>query len=84
MPTRTTILLDPASRHAAKTLAARLDVSPSEVIRRALVHYRNHVAGTPADARRRRLAALDRLVALFEGHDAKAEVRRLKEEDRHW
>jgi hypothetical protein len=80
--TRTTILLDEASRRAAKTLAARLNVSPSEAVRRALVHYRDSVLGVPMETRRRRLAALDRLIDLFEGHDAAAEVQRLKQEDR--
>ena len=84
MPTRTTILLDDASRRAAKTLAAKLDVSPSEAIRRALVHYRDHVAGVPVHARRRRVAALEQLTRLFRGHDAAAEVRRIKQEDRHF
>lgn len=84
MAVRTTILLDETSRKAAKTLAARLDVSPSEAIRRALVYYRDDVIGVPPEDRRRRLASLDRLCGLFEGHDAAAEVRRLKAEDRHW
>ena len=84
MQTRTTILLDEPSRKAAKVLAARLDVSPSEVIRRALVHYREHVLGTPVAVRRRRVAALARLTQLFEGHDASAEIRRLKREDGAW
>jgi hypothetical protein len=82
MPTRTTILLDEPSRRAAKTLAAKLDVSPSEAIRRALVHYRDHLLGVPPDARRRRSAALGRLAELFAGNDPAAEVKRLKEEDR--
>jgi hypothetical protein len=84
MSTRTTILLDESSRRAAKTLALKLDVSPSEAIRRALVHYRNHVLGIPADVRRRRVAVLDRLVDLFAENDAAREVRRLKDEDRYF
>src|SRR5947208_2438784 len=75
---RTTILLDADSRRAAKALAAQLNVSPSEAIRRALVRYRDEVLGLPSDARRRRTAALERLFGLFEGHDAEAEVRRLR------
>jgi hypothetical protein len=81
MSTRTTLLLDDASRSAAKRLAARLQVSPSEVVRRALVHYGDHVLGLPADRRRRRKQAFERLVKMFEGHDADAEIKRLKEED---
>jgi len=84
MLVRTTILLDDAARRAAKALAARLDISPSEAVRRALVHYRNQVMGVPAEERKRRTAALRKLVSLFEGHDAPAEIRRLKEEDRPW
>jgi hypothetical protein len=84
MSTRTTILLDEPSRRAAKTLALKLDVSPSEAIRRALVHYRNHVLGVPADVQRRRVVALDRLVDLFADGDAAGEVQRLKAEDRHF
>ena len=37
--------------------------------------------GKPLDARRRRVAALNRLTELFEHHDAEAEVRRIKAED---
>ncbi len=81
MPTRTTILLDADSRAAAKSLAAHLDVSPSEAIRQALIHFRNHVVGVPADVRRKRGAALERLFVLFDGNDAAAEVSRLKRED---
>jgi predicted transcriptional regulator len=84
MLTRTTIMLDDDSRRAAKELAAQLDVSASEVIRRALVHYRDGIVGVPPEARRRRMAAFERLMALFEGHDAEAEIRRLKSEDAHW
>jgi predicted transcriptional regulator len=81
MSTRTTLLLDDASRSAAKRLAARLQVSPSEVVRRAIVHYSDHVLGVSAERRRRRKRALERLAGMFEGHDADAEVRRLKDED---
>lgn len=84
MQTRTTILLDPPSRLAAKQLAARLDVTPSEVIRRALVHYRDHVVGAPAASRRRRLAALERAFELFAEVDVDAEIARMKREDANW
>lgn len=78
------MLLDEASRRTAKRLAAKLDVSPSEAIRRAIVHYGDHVLGVPADRRRRRRAALARLEVLFAGHDADAEVARLKQEDEYF
>jgi hypothetical protein len=81
MSTRTTLLLDAASRSAAKRLAAKLEVSPSEVVRRALVHYGDHVLGVPADRQRRRKKAFERLAAMFEGHDAGAEIAGLKEQD---
>lgn len=81
MQTRTTLLLDDDSRRAAKRLSAKLQVSPSEVVRRALVHYSDHVLGVSAERRRRRKKALDQLTALFEGHDADAEIERLKQED---
>lgn len=81
MSTRTTLLLDDASRAAAKRLAAKLRVSPSEVVRRALVHYSDHVVGVSAERRRRRRRAFERLALMFENHDAGAEVQRIKEED---
>lgn len=81
MQSRTTLILDDASRGAAKRLAAKLQVSPSEVLRRALVHFSDHVLGVASERRRRRRRALDRLSVLFEGNDAAAEVARLKDED---
>jgi hypothetical protein len=81
MSSRTTLILDAASRSAVKRLTAELQVSPSEVVRRALVHYGDHVLGIPAERRRRRKRALERLSVLFQGNDAIAEVARLKEED---
>jgi hypothetical protein len=84
MHNRNAVRLDEPTRLAAKTLAAKLNISPSEAVRRALVHYRDEVLGVPAEDRRRRTAALNRLFILFEGHDAAAEIRRLKEQDPHW
>lgn len=84
MHNRNTVRLDEPTRIAAKTLAAKLNISPSEAVRLALAHYRDEVLGVPAEGRRRRTAALDRLFVLFEGHDATEEIRRLKEQDRHW
>jgi repressor of nif and glnA expression len=78
---RTTVLLDEPARLAAKRLAAKLDVSPSEVIRRALVRYHDELLGNNGTTRRRRVAAARRLAVLCEGHDAESEVRRLKKED---
>jgi hypothetical protein len=84
MSTRTTLLLDAASRMAAKRLAAQLNVSPSEVVRRALVYYSDHLLGASADRRRRRTKALATLRHLFRGSDAAAEVERLKAEDEYF
>lgn len=81
---RTTILLDDNSRRAAKQVASELDVTPSEVIRRAIVAYRDQIVGISADARKRRLRSFKRAVQLFEGNDAEAEVQALKEQDRHF
>jgi hypothetical protein len=81
MQSRTTLLLDDASRRAAKRLAARLRVSPSEVVRRALVHYSDHVLGVSAERRGRRRNALKQLEVMFQGHDARGETERLKAED---
>jgi hypothetical protein len=84
MSTRTTLLLDGPSRRAAKKLAAKLDVSPSEVVRRALVHYGEHVLGVASDRRRKRQEALARLAVLFDGNDPEAEIASRKEEDEHF
>jgi hypothetical protein len=84
MHNRNTVRLDEPTRLAAKTLAAKLKITPSEAVRLALVHYRDEVLGVPAEDRRRRTAALDRLFVLFEGNDAAEEIQRLKEQDQHW
>ena len=84
MAHRTTILLDDESRRAAKQVAAALDVAPAEAIRRSIVAYRDQLVGTSADTRRRRVAALRRAIELFEGNDAEAEVRALKEQDAYF
>lgn len=84
MSTRTTLLLDGDSRRAAKRLAAKLDVSPSEVVRRALVHYGEHVLGVSSERRRKRREALARLAVLFAGNDAEAEIAARKSEDEHF
>ena len=78
---RTTIVLDPASAAAASQLSGRLQVSVSEVIRRALLDYRDKMVGVTPDFRDQRVRALHELFDLFEGHDGRAEIRRLKSED---
>lgn len=84
MAHRTTILLDDESRRAARELATALDVTPSEAVRRAVVAYRDQVVGVSADARKRRARALARAIELFDGNDAEAEIRALKEQDKHF
>lgn len=78
---RTTLLLDPEARRAARQLAQQYDCSVSEAIRRAVVRHRDTVLGVPAQAKHERLRVLKRLFDLFEGNDPKHEVRRLKTED---
>jgi len=84
MARRTTILLDNKSRRAAKQLAGALDVSVSEAVRRAIVAYRDQVVGASVDARRRRVRAFQHAIELFEGNDAEAEVRALKQQDKYF
>jgi hypothetical protein len=81
MAQRTTILLDDETREAARQLAAQYRCSVSEAMRRAVIDQRDAALGLPRAARRGRVRALRRLFALFEGHDADAEVKRLKAED---
>ena len=78
---RTSIVLDPSSLDAATQLSGRLHVSVSEVIRRALLDYRDKMVGVTPEFRDQRVKALHELFDLFEGHDGKEELRRLKSED---
>jgi hypothetical protein len=81
MAHRTTLLLDDETRQAARDLAGIYGCSVSEAIRRAVVRQRGVVLGVSAEQRSRRRAALDRAFELFDGHDADAEIARLKDED---
>lgn len=78
---RTTLLLDDETRTAARQLALRYACSTSEAIRRAVVRHRDAVFGVPAESRTERRRALERLIELFDGHDAGDEIRRLKSQD---
>ena len=78
---RTTILLDEDTREAARQLALQYDCSTSEAIRRAVVRHRDAVFGVPTESRRERVKSLRRLLDLFDGHDAEAEIRELKAQD---
>jgi hypothetical protein len=81
MAHRTTLILDDDTRAAARQLSLRYGCSTSEAIRRAVVRHRDAVFGVPAASRKERRQVLERLFDLFEGHDAEAELRRLKEQD---
>jgi hypothetical protein len=81
MAHRTTLLLDDETRKAARQLAAVYECSTSEAIRRAVIRQRDATLGVHRATRARRRQALVRLIDLFAGHDAAAEVRRLKAED---
>ena len=78
---RTTIVLDEESRAAARELAATDGCTLSEAIRRAILQERRRRVRVPADRVAERQRALERLFELFEGHDARAEIERLKGED---
>lgn len=73
-------MLDAGARRAAKELSARLGITPSEAVRRALVSYRELVVGPSPARRRARVAALRKLGRLFDGHDAAEEISALKAE----
>lgn len=84
MYTRTTILLDEASRRAARDLAHQFGCSTSEAIRRVLVEYSK--SSTPVryvtpERRQERVKALRQLIQMFDGHDAQAEILELKRVD---
>jgi hypothetical protein len=81
MSFRTTLILDDETKQAARQLALRYGCSTSEAIRRAILRHRDTVFGVPAESRRERGKVLERLVALFDGHDAEAEIRQLKSQD---
>lgn len=79
--TRTTILLDDETRRAARSLAAGLGCSTSEVIRRAVRSYARSHGGVTPEQRELRKGAFLKLIELSDGMDVDAEIRRLKEED---
>lgn len=81
MAHRTTLVLDDETRRAARELAASMNCSTSEAIRRAILRCRDLSRGVPPAERERRSRVLDELFGLFEGHDADEELRRLKAED---
>ena len=76
-----TITLDEEVQAAARELALRYGCTASEAIRRSVLHNRDMILGVSSVRRKERVQILDRLFHLFEGHDAKGEIRRLKEQD---
>lgn len=74
-------MLDEATHAAARDLARRYRCSVSEAIRRAVLRHHESVLGVSAEAQSARRHVLDRMIGLFDGNDAAAEVARLKRED---
>jgi hypothetical protein len=85
MSERTTIVLGPVERRAAKRLAAQWGVTPSEAIRRALMRVANEDLDEHRERKRRqRVAALENLIELSEGQDLEAELKRITQERDAW
>lgn len=81
MGRRTNIVMDEDSHAAARELARADGCSISEAIRRAVVRERDQRLRVSPERVAERSRALERLFELFEGHDAEAEIRRLRAED---
>ena len=79
---RTTILLDLNAERAAEQVSAKLGITPSEVIRRALVSYRDLVVGPSVAFRKKRTSAFRQLSHVMAGLNAVAETKRIKAERR--
>jgi hypothetical protein len=85
MSERTTIVLGAQERRAAKRLAARWGVTPSEAIRRALMRVAGEELAEQRERKRKqRLTALDQLIELSAGQDLEAELQRVSEEREAW
>ena len=78
------MLMDAETRAAARDLAHSYGCSTSEAIRRSVLRHSESVLGVPQAHRIERVATLNRLIELFEGHDAEEEIRRLKEQDAYF
>jgi len=74
-------MLDEETREAARELAARYGCSVSEAIRRAVMAHRDSACGVSEEFRRQRVKVLERLIEMFDGHDADVEIRQRKAED---
>ena len=85
MSQRTTIVLGPAARRAAKRLAVLWGVTPSEAIRRALMRAANEELQEQRERKRRqRVAVLEQLIELSRAQDLDAELKRIGEERDAW
>jgi hypothetical protein len=85
MSERTTIILGPAERAAAKRLAAAWDVTPSEAIQRALLRVADEeLLENRARKRRQRSAVLQQLIKISKGSRVDAEIRQLSEDRDSW
>lgn len=85
MSQRTTIVLGPAERRAAKRLAVLWGVTPSEAIRRALMRAANEELQEQRERKRRqRVAVLEQLIELSRAQDLDAELKRIGEERDAW
>ena len=85
MSDRTTIVLGAAERRAARRLATRWGVTPSEAIRRALLRVASEELDDVRQRRRRqRVAALEGAIRLSAGQDLDTELRRIRDERDAW
>ena len=85
MSERTTIVLGPNERRAAKRLASHWGVTPSEAIRRALLRVAGEELAQQRERKRRqRMAALEHLIQLSDRQDIEAELVRLAEDREGW
>lgn len=81
MQKTTTIILGDEVQAAAQELALHYGCSASEAIRRSVLGHLQVVLRVSPARRKERVEILDRLICLFEGHDAGEEIRLLKEQD---
>lgn len=85
---RTTIILTDKERRAAKRLAARWGVTPSEAIRRAVRDADERDEGAEQERlRKKRIANLEALFKAFEGvtrEQVEEELRQRREERDNW
>ena len=82
---RTTIVLGRKERAAARGLADRWGVTPSEAIRRALMQVAESEWGELRRRRaRHRATALNRLIKLSKGMNVAAELERLGDDRDNW